>query len=95
MDVGIDLSGRLVVDSGRTLEGQEIIHIENRIVSSGFIDILSDNTSNPLQTYSIFERYKVSDGVTTACLLQNLRRKTTPHQLRRLDSRHEGTICDC
>ena len=66
MDVGIDISGRMVVAATGTLEGKEILDIGNKIISPGFIDILGDNTANPIQTYSIFEKYKVSDGVTTA-----------------------------
>ncbi len=66
MDIGIDTQGKLVVGEAGTLTGNEIIQAENRIVSPGFIDILTDNTANPQRTYSIVEKYKVTDGVTTA-----------------------------
>ncbi len=66
LDIGIDPLGKLVIGEAGTLTGKEIIHAENRIVSPGFIDILTDNTANPQQTYSIVEKYKVTDGVTTA-----------------------------
>ena len=36
------------------------------VISPGFIDILADNSTNPASTYRIFEKYKVSDGVTSA-----------------------------
>ncbi len=66
IDVGINTRGKLVIGEAGTLQGQEVLTIENRIISPGFIDILSDNTANPQRTYSIVEKYKVSDGVTTA-----------------------------
>ncbi len=66
LDVGIDAGGKLVLGEPGTLDGLSIIDATNRIVSPGFIDILSDNTANPQRTYSIVEKYKVGDGVTTA-----------------------------
>jgi len=65
-DVGIDKEGKLVLAEAGTLQGQELLTVEGSIVSPGFIDILSDNTANPQRSYSIVEKYKVSDGVTTA-----------------------------
>src|SRR5262245_9188737 len=65
-DVGIDTAGKIVIGDPGALEGQSMIDASNRIVSPGFIDILSDNTANPHRTYSIVEKYKVGDGVTTA-----------------------------
>ncbi len=38
-------------------------------MSSGFIDILADNAANPDFTYQIFEKYKLTDGCTTALQL--------------------------
>lgn len=64
MDVGIDEAGKLRF--GAELRGIETINVTGRVVSPGFIDILADNSISPESTYSIFEKYKVSDGVTTA-----------------------------
>ena len=64
MDIGIDESGRLRL--GTDLRGTETLNVSGRVVSAGFIDILADNAISPETTYSIFEKYKVSDGVTTA-----------------------------
>ena len=46
--------------------GIPIIDVKGKHVSPGFIDILADNAANPERTYRIFEKYKVTDGVTTA-----------------------------
>ena len=64
MDVGIDDAGKLRF--GTAFRGVETINVNGRVVSPGFIDILADNSISPESTYSIFEKYKVSDGVTTA-----------------------------
>jgi N-acyl-D-aspartate/D-glutamate deacylase len=66
--VGIDGFGKLKI-SKTPLKGQQIIDAADKIVSPGFVDILADNSSNPEDTYKIFESYKVSDGVTTALQL--------------------------
>ena len=66
--VGINSWGRLKI-SETPLKGQQVIDATNRIVSPGFIDILADNSSNPEDTYHIFESFKVTDGVTTALQL--------------------------
>ncbi len=63
-DVGIDEAGRLRFAGD--LSGTETLNVSGRVVSPGFIDILPDNTQSPETTYQIFEKYKVSDGVTTA-----------------------------
>jgi N-acyl-D-aspartate/D-glutamate deacylase len=63
-DVGIDGEGRLRFDDDTT--AAEIIDVAGKIVSPGFIDILADNSTNPEQTFPIFEKYKLTDGVTTA-----------------------------
>ena len=63
-DVGIDDSGRLRFSGD--LRGVETLNVTGRVVSPGFIDILADNYHSPETTYQIFEKYKVSDGVTTA-----------------------------
>lgn len=65
-DVGIDRNGKLVIAEWGTLQAPEIIQLDGKVISPGFIDILTDNTANPQRTYSIVEKFKVSDGVTTA-----------------------------
>lgn len=65
-DIGIDRQGKLVIAEAGTLAATEIVQLEGKVISPGFIDILTDNTANPQRTYSIVEKYKVSDGVTTA-----------------------------
>ena len=64
MDVGIDEAGKLRL--GGDIRGIETLDVSGRVVSPGFIDILADNSTEPEITYQIFEKYKVSDGVTTA-----------------------------
>ena len=64
VDVGIDEGGKLRF--GIDLRSVETLNIHGRVISPGFIDILADNSSSPESTYPIFEKYKVSDGVTTA-----------------------------
>lgn len=64
MDIGIDDAGRLRF--GTALRGTETLNVSGRVVSPGFIDVLADNSMSPETTYAIFEKYKVSDGVTTA-----------------------------
>ena len=64
IDVGIDSANRLRF--GNDLRGVETMNLAGRVVAPGFVDILADNSSSPESTYSIFEKYKVSDGVTTA-----------------------------
>src|SRR5258708_31904983 len=66
LDVGIDENGKLRIAPPNSIQAPETIEINNKIVSPGFIDILSDNASNPQKTYKIVEKYKVTDGVTTA-----------------------------
>ena len=64
IDVGIDASGKLRF--GNSFRGQETINVSGKIVSPGFVDILADNSMDPASTYDTFEKYKVTDGVTTA-----------------------------
>lgn len=64
IDVGIDSNGRLKL--GNDLRGAETVNVTGKVVSPGFIDILADNSMDPESTYDTFEKYKVSDGVTTA-----------------------------
>ena len=64
VDVGIDDAGKLRF--GLELRGTEMLNVPGRVIAPGFIDILADNSTSPESTYPIFEKYKVSDGVTTA-----------------------------
>src|SRR4029078_8904331 len=64
LDVGIDEAGKLRL--GGDIRGLETIDVSGRVVSPGFIDILADNSTEPELTYQVFEKYKVSDGVTTS-----------------------------
>ncbi len=66
LDIGIDNNGKLKIGQPDSLQGDQTIDVTNKIVSPGFIDILADNAANPQKTYKIFEKYKVTDGVTTA-----------------------------
>lgn len=62
--VGVDANGRLVV-SPTALPAEKVYTMPGRVLSPGFIDILGDNSSNPEKTYLIFEKYKLTDGLTT------------------------------
>lgn len=64
LNVGVTYGGKVKL-SEAPLEGKTVIDASSKIVSPGFIDILGDNASNPKQTYRLFEKYKISDGVTT------------------------------
>jgi N-acyl-D-aspartate/D-glutamate deacylase len=64
VDIGVDTAGKLRL--GLNLRGTETLNVTGRVIAPGFIDILADNSTSPETTYSIFEKYKVSDGVTTA-----------------------------
>ncbi len=64
VDIGIDASGKLKF--GDNLRADETLHVEGKIIAPGFVDILADNALQPGTTFPIFEKYKVSDGVTTA-----------------------------
>ena len=65
LNLGIDAAGRLVINPG-VPEGIPVTNANGKIVSPGFIDILADNAANPQQTFRTFEKYKITDGVTTA-----------------------------
>ncbi len=64
LDVGIDAAGKLKF--GTNLRAQETISVNNNVVAPGFVDILADNAIQPATTFPVFEKYKVSDGVTSA-----------------------------
>jgi len=64
ISVGIDSRGRLRF--GNDLKGVETFNVSGKVVSAGFIDILADNSSDPDSTFDTFEKYKITDGVTSA-----------------------------
>ncbi len=66
LDIGIDANGRMKIGAMNSLQGDGIVDVSDKIVSPGFIDILSDNSATPQKTYKIVEKFKVTDGVTTA-----------------------------
>lgn len=63
--VGITDDGKIKL-SVTPIVGEQEIDATGKIVSPGFIDILADNSSNPYTTFSVFEEYKLTDGVTTS-----------------------------
>ncbi len=62
--VGVTSANRLQV-SEQELPAAQIIEASGKIVSPGFIDILADNAGNPERSYATFEKYKLSDGLTS------------------------------
>ena len=63
--VGITTRGTLALGV-RVPPDVRTIDVAGRVVSPGFIDILADNSTQPRLTYRTFEKFKVTDGVTTA-----------------------------
>lgn len=63
--VGVTRDG-LIQLSNAPLPADRVIDATGRIVSPGFIDILGDNSSKPEKTYLTYEKYKLTDGVSTA-----------------------------
>jgi N-acyl-D-aspartate/D-glutamate deacylase len=61
-DIGVTDSGTIVI-GGTPLQGRTNINCSGKVVSPGFIDVLTDNRKGP---FELCERYKVTDGVTTA-----------------------------
>lgn len=66
LDVGVDATGKIITGASGSLQADEMIDVSGKVISPGFIDILADNAANPMRTHPIFEKFKVSDGVTTA-----------------------------
>lgn len=62
--VGVKWDGTLTL-SDQALEAENVLDATGKIVSPGFIDILADNASNPQKTFQTFEKYKLTDGLTT------------------------------
>ena len=65
MHAGIRANGTLFL-SEIPLMGKNVLDARGKILSAGFIDILADNALNPEETWLIFEKYKLTDGCTTA-----------------------------
>ena len=65
LSLGITTSGDLAIVKDIPAD-MPVTDISGMVASPGFIDILADNAANPEQTYRIFEKFKVTDGVTTA-----------------------------
>lgn len=63
--VGVTRAGRIQL-SEVPLPAERVIDAAGRIVSPGFIDILGDNSSKPEKSYLTYEKYKLTDGVSTA-----------------------------
>lgn len=63
--LGISQTGELILLKEKPSDVAEI-DVTGKVIAPGFIDILADNAANPERTYRTFEKYKVSDGVTTA-----------------------------
>lgn len=66
ISVGINEAGRLVLHEVEQYTAKQVYDAKNYVLAPGFIDILCDNSANPQQTYLIVEKYKITDGVTTA-----------------------------
>lgn len=66
--VGITQDNKLKI-SEKALTGTQTIDAGGKIVSPGFIDVLADNAGNPQNTYLTFEKYKLTDGVTSVLQL--------------------------
>lgn len=64
VDIGIDAAGKLRL--GSNLRSQQTMNVSGKVIAPGFVDILADNAIDPVSTFPIFEKYKVTDGVTTA-----------------------------
>ncbi|MDR6196270.1 amidohydrolase family protein [Siphonobacter sp. SORGH_AS_0500] len=68
LNVGVTEKGTLHL-SPLELSGTQVINAEGKIVSPGFIDILADGPKNLTNDYHVFERFKLTDGVTTTLQL--------------------------
>ncbi len=73
--IGINPSGKLTILSSLPTEGN-IIDVTGNTIAPGFIDILADNAANPERTYKTFEKYKLTDGVTTSLQMHGGSEKT-------------------
>ena len=65
LTVGVTRDGRIQL-SDSPLPADRVMDATDRIVAPGFIDILGDNSSKPEKSYLTYEKYKLTDGVSTA-----------------------------
>ncbi len=66
INIAVTKNNVLKLDVRNDLKTEILINAEDKIVCPGFIDILGDNNHvNFDKTSPIFEKYKISDGVTT------------------------------
>ena len=65
LTVGVTRDGRIQL-SDAPLAADRVMDATGRIVAPGFIDILGDNSSKPEKSYLTYEKYKLTDGVSTA-----------------------------
>jgi len=65
LTVGVTRDG-LIQLSDAPLAADRVMDATGRIVAPGFIDILGDNSSKPEKSYLTYEKYKLTDGVSTA-----------------------------
>jgi N-acyl-D-aspartate/D-glutamate deacylase len=65
LSVGVGRDGRIRL-SETPLPAERVLDATDRVVAPGFIDILGDNSSKPEKTYLTYEKYKLTDGVSTA-----------------------------
>ena len=65
LTVGVTRDGRIQL-SDAPLPADRVLDATDRIVAPGFIDILGDNSSKPEKSYLTYEKYKLTDGVSTA-----------------------------
>lgn len=68
LNVGITTEGTLRLHEV-DLQGEKVIDASGKIVSPGFVDILADDSYSPEQSYKTFEKYKLTDGLTTVLQL--------------------------
>lgn len=68
LNIGVTAEGKLRLHEA-ALQGDKVINASNKIVSPGFVDILADDSYNPEQSYKTFEKFKLSDGLTTVLQL--------------------------
>ena len=63
--VGVTRDGRIQL-SDSPMPADRVMDATDRIVAPGFIDILGDNSSKPEKSYLTYEKYKLTDGVSSA-----------------------------
>ncbi|MDR1840522.1 MAG: amidohydrolase family protein [Holophagales bacterium] len=62
VDIGVTEAGTIEIGGG-PLQGRTVIDCSGKVISPGFIDVLTDNRKGP---FELCERYKLTDGVTAA-----------------------------